>query len=614
MRLLIYILISFITDESTSGLKLSRKKKKRNDTKRILRKIAVERGLRHTTESGKIVEAKPFSAQTLCRCDKGCGLKIDVLRQKEIYDEYYSFNWSGKTSFLRSSIRRKPIQNKKSELNPITPEKIVQYHLQFHLIDATGIEVEVCRWFFFKLLNVSKHRCNYAIKSAKENPSSIDNRGRRSSVNKLSESDMNYVKDFISKFPKYESHYGRSASKKMYLSPNLNTMKMYKEYKCLCEFHNRKLISETMFRKIFNYEFNLAFKSKKKDTCKQCDKFQIDIKSSKSYEESQKLETEKQRHFDHVLAVKNHFKDDVQFAENEENKTMCITFDLQKTLETPVLTTNVAYYKRSLWTYNLCIYNECEKKGYMYVWSENMASRGASEIGTCLIKHFEENVSPDIKHIILYSDGCGGQNRNIKLTLLLKKYLCQSSGALQSIRQKFFTSGHSYNNCDRCFALIEKQKKVTQQIFVPDDWKNLIRQAKKKEPVFEVHSLNEGDFLSTNKLTPLIINRKRAISGFHINWFKISEIINKKEKTFSLFIKQDHTEHEIDISRKGISISRLIQENWFRNTCCKISKQKYDDLVYLTQFIPEQYRKFYTEIRYDGDVIDYGLASTEDES
>lgn len=258
------MLIFYITDESTRGLQSSRKKKKRNDTKRILKKAAVERGLQHTTKSGKIIEAKQFSAQTLCRCDKGCGLKIDVLRQKEIYDAYYNCNWSGKTSFIRSSIKRKPIQYRKSDLNPVTPEKVVQYHLQFNLIDETGIEVEVCRWFFFKLLNVSKHRCNYAVKSAKENPSSIDNRGRRSSVNKISESDMNYVKEFISKFPKYESHYGRSASKKMYLSPSLNTMKMYKEYKCLSEFHNRKIISETTFRKVFNYEFNLTFKSKKK--------------------------------------------------------------------------------------------------------------------------------------------------------------------------------------------------------------------------------------------------------------------------------------------------------------------------------------------------------------
>lgn len=599
---------AIFSDDSTST-HLSRKKKKRSDTKRILQKTAVERGMKHLTKSGKIIEAKNFSCQTLCRCDKGCGLKIDVVRQKEIYDAFYNTNWSSKTAFIRSCVRRIPIKTKMSDLNPVTPAKNVQFHLKFHLINDKGTEIEVCRWFFYKLLQVNKYRCIYAIKTAKENPSSIDSRGHRSSVNKIKESDMNYLRDFISKFPKYESHYGRSASKRMYLSPNLNIIKMFKEYRNVCEFHNRPTVSETTFRKVFNFEFNLAFKTRKKDTCKQCDKFEIEIKSSTSYEKTQQLEKEKNHHFDHVNAVKNKFKDDVKFAENAENKTICLTFDLQKTLETPVLTTNVAYYKRSLWTYNLCIYNESEKKGYMYIWSENMGSRGACDIGTCLIKHFEEHVSPDIKHIILYSDGCGGQNRNIKLTLLFKKYLCQSIQSLQSIHQKYFVSGHSYNNCDRCFALIEKQKKLTQEIFVPDDWTNLIRQAKKKEPQFEIHSLDESEFLSTNELLPLIVNRKKSINGFQINWFKISEIINRKAKTFSLIVIQGNIEHEIDISRKGLSTNNLIQENWLRDTRCSISKQKYDDLVYLTQFMPERCRDFYKQMQHDGSAIDYGLAS-----
>lgn len=95
--------------------------------------------------------------------------------------------------------------------------------------------------------------------------------------------------------------------------------------------------------------------------------------------------------------------------------------------------------------------------GYMYVWNESIASRGGQGIASCLINHLKNYVPSLADNVILYSDSCGGQNRNIKLALLLKRFLASSH--LKSITQKYFISGHSYNSCDRCYSLIEKYKK-----------------------------------------------------------------------------------------------------------------------------------------------------------
>lgn len=185
--------------------------------------------------------------------------------------------------------------------------------------------------------------------------------------------------------------------------------------------------------------------------------------------------------------IKSEFKKDVENA--AENRSCVLTFDLQKTLETPSLTTSVAYYKRQLWTYNLCIYDEIKKIGYMYVWNESVASRGGQEIGSCLIDHLKNHLDESVENLILYSDSCGGQNRNIKVTLLLKHFLASSH--LSSITQKFFVSGHSYNSCDRCFSIIEKAKKLIDVVATPDDWLKIIKDSKQKQPVFVVKKMKK---------------------------------------------------------------------------------------------------------------------------
>jgi hypothetical protein len=54
-----------------------------------------------------------------------------------------------------------------------------------------------------------------------------------------------------------------------------------------------------------------------------------------------------------------------------------LIIDLQKTLPTPSVSTGVAYYKHQMWIFNLGIHDTVTATGYMNVWSENLASRGA---------------------------------------------------------------------------------------------------------------------------------------------------------------------------------------------------------------------------------------------
>lgn len=85
---------------------------------RFVRKMKVQKGLEHITSSKRIIEAKAFHAQILCRCKRKCVENINVSRQRQIYDTFYSLqNWTQKTLFIRSLVKIMP---KKDNLNQVT--------------------------------------------------------------------------------------------------------------------------------------------------------------------------------------------------------------------------------------------------------------------------------------------------------------------------------------------------------------------------------------------------------------------------------------------------------------------------------------------------------------
>lgn len=96
------------------------RKRTRNPQKHKIfkQKLKIQSGLDYTTKSGRIVKGKIFLEQIKCGCKKKCEKKINLSRQKEIFDVFYSLNgWSQKTVCLRSLVKSLP---KKENVNFIS--------------------------------------------------------------------------------------------------------------------------------------------------------------------------------------------------------------------------------------------------------------------------------------------------------------------------------------------------------------------------------------------------------------------------------------------------------------------------------------------------------------
>lgn len=577
--------------DDTGKQQFKPKKRIRNmeNWKRNLNKKKRCAGEQYTTQLGKVVPAKVFK-HFECMCPNKCHLRIPAARQAELHKNYYSLESRDlQTSYLFGLIKvvnklRTYTQNQVSKRNNTR---------MYYLPDSNGIEQKVCKIFFQSVFQVSSGRLDRLLKhKSTGSPAPCDKRGRHPPSNKTSIERKNEVKQFIERFPSYESHYCRpKSSNRKYLSPDLSLGKMYELYKN----DSNNPVSFYIFRNVFNTEFNLTFHSPVTDSCKKCDLYNMQIKSTADELLKHRLEIERELHQRKAESAREGLKKDTELAKQGEVAVIC--FDLMKTLPTPVLTTGICYYKRQLWTYCFGVHDMATNDSYMFVWDESVASRGPQEIGSCLMYYIKNFVTS--KRIIMYSDQCGGQNRNIKLSILCNHMVASPDFVVEQIDHKFLVSGHSYLPCDQDFGIIEKEKKFHPNIFVPSDWYVVIRNARKRNP-FKVIEMKSNNFISTVVLENNITNRKIAQSKMKVEWLKIQWLQFQKQAPYSINFKYSNQNdvpfETVDISKRkssgGVTELQMLYPNG--NVINDLKKK---DLLLLIKFIPPVFHEFYQSLR-----------------
>jgi len=152
-------------------------------------------------------------------------------------------------------------------------------------------------------------------------------------------------------------------------------------------------------------------------------------------------ETAYVEHISRKEASRRKMKSSIDDAKTDNQKVVA-TMDLQSVLQIPQSRESQFYYKRKLCLYNLTFYVENSGEAYCYVWTELDSKRGANEIGTCVKKFVETQVRKGKTKIFIWSDNCGGQNRNKFLMALYHKLVKETPG-LKLIHHSYLETGHT---------------------------------------------------------------------------------------------------------------------------------------------------------------------------
>ena len=396
----------------------------------------------------KTIPAKCLKPMDCSTCRYKCTTKVTQETRQKLFDHYYSpqMTYERKRDFICRHI----------EVKPTSKRNLRTYKLnsRTYMLPVDGRLVRVCKQFFLKTLDISDKLVRCTL-SKKEHCSfkSVDRRGKHVPANKTESLRIAYVKHHIQSFPTVDSHYQRKNTQRKFLEPGLSISRMYDLYKDKCKSENVIPVSSKVYRTIFCTEYNLSFHKPKKDTCAFCN----------TYKEKERTgfvsDMEKYNYDEHLRRKEEarREKENDKEASKKDKSIYSATFDLQAVLYTPCSNVSKVFYKRKLNCYNFTVFSLADKCGACYIWDETNGQRGSSEIGSCLITHLK-SLPSTVKHVILYSDCCSGQNRNQYLAAGLH-HTVKTSPSLQILEQKFLESGHTQMECDSMHAAIEHAKK-----------------------------------------------------------------------------------------------------------------------------------------------------------
>lgn len=400
--------------------------------------------------------------------------------RKAIFDSFWDMSWEQKQMYVVSLVSYVP---KKRCYVEGPSRRSGSYIYQLRLGQD---RLQVCKKMFLSTLGLKEKMVHKWVLKSKEHGLGysvevrneiIKKKRSTSSFVKGIENQKTYLRSFLDLLPKMDSHYCRKDSKKKYFEyPFKTKAEIYKIYTEKCNEEEKAPLSIFTFNQIFD-ELNLSLFKPRKDQCDICCQYKVNQLSEEDY----------QKHLHKKDTARDEKTRDKERAIKGE--VHVFTMDVQAVKLCPILKAGGLYFKRRLQVHNFTLYNLATHQSKNYMWNETEGDLQSSSFVTCIISHLQKFLT-DSKPIILFSDGCGYQNRNNVLANALSLFSVKNG---IEIEQKFLEKGHTQMECDSTHALIERRLEG-RLINLPSEFISVIQEARKKPFPLEVEYVSHEFF------------------------------------------------------------------------------------------------------------------------
>lgn len=198
------------------------------------------------------------------------------------------------------------------------------------------------------------------------------------------------------------------------------------------------------------------------------------------------------------------------------------------------------------------------------------------------------------QHVILWSDGCTAQNRNVNLSNALLN-LSQQLGIV--IIQKYLEKGHTQMECDSIHARIETKLK-NKPIYTPACYLNIIKEARKNPQAYLTKYVDHTFFKDFSTLKTL----KSIRPGYKTGDPTVTDLRALKYcPTGEIYYKLQFADDWQPLTKRTCRNKNVISTETIPqlyNAPPKIKTEKFQHLQDLKHVIPKDFHSFYDKLRH----------------
>lgn len=504
-------------------------------------------------------------------CSKRCKT-CSLITEKDRLDIFNRFwknmNWDEKKMFVIGMVEKTEAKRKKVE------DSRRKYTFKYYL-KKEGRKVLVCKKMFLSTLGIGERALYDWINASEEG---IPDKPNKRTVTFRNPEGVESAGEFLDSLVKMPSHYCRANSSKIYLEPIFTSFnELYRAYQTYCSEKEKKETGIKGFRKIF-IDKNLSLFQSKKDQCDTC----------VGYETKNVEEDVYREHIDRKeKAREEKTADKIRSQTSAEVKV--VTLDLQAVLLCPVLKASALYYKTKLACHNFTIHEMDNHNVSCYLWHESEGELSANSFASC-VSDFIDKLDDNVKELVIYSDGCTYQNRNVTLSNTLLNKACSKN---ITIIHKYLEKGHTQMECDSVHSTIENKIR-NKPIYCPQNYVDYIKEARQNQP-YEVMYLSHDFFKNYSSLNYYSSIRPGSRVGDPV----VTDIrVLKYTGEGSIEYKLNYSGEFQDLPRR--SKVKAPQANdtveGLYQSQIPIKKTKFQHLQELKHVIPRDYHPFYDSL------------------